>query len=512
LAVLAATALAWAGEKDDDEDDPLASDPLSSAFSFDGDLVMPSMAAESFGATPGGAQDIGWFRDQVQGGAVPHPNTITPEGLFSEHDLPLPAKACRELLCVTGQAILARLLVQQDVRVLAQLGFASGLTERTFRRPPLNLVAVVDTSGSMSGAPLDTVRESLLQVVSQLRNGDQLAIVRYSDEVEQVLPPTPMSRRARITRAINSLQSSGSTYLEAGLELGFEVARRSGRRFSGTTRVMLFTDERPNVGRTDAGSFMEMAEQGSQKGVGLTTIGVATHFGAELATRISSVRGGNLFFFPDVAEMRRVFCEELDTMVTELAYDLTLEVKPGPGLEIAGVYGIPGEALEWGDEGAIRLEVATIFLSRRKGAIYIALASDGPLVLPGKRVRTGDAAARVSLAYEEVGGGRKRDRVDLTVVPGDKAGPGLVRGRLLVEEFTSIKEAALAHHERNDQAGAYKIVRDLASLFRGSTDRALAEERKLVFTLERTLAEMSGHHGEPQLSHALRPVTGLPPR
>jgi hypothetical protein len=58
------------------------------------------------GATPGGAQDITFFRDRVLAGEVPHPNTFTPEGLFSEHDLPLRAgPPCPQLLCVAGEAV-----------------------------------------------------------------------------------------------------------------------------------------------------------------------------------------------------------------------------------------------------------------------------------------------------------------------------------------------------------------------------------------------------------------------
>ena len=37
---------------------------------------------------------------------------------------------------------------------------------------------------------------------------------------------------------------------------------------------------------------------------------------------------------------RKVFHEEFDTMITELAYDMTLELRAAPGLKIAGVYGI----------------------------------------------------------------------------------------------------------------------------------------------------------------------------
>ena len=452
----------------------------------------------TMGATPGGAQDISYFRDEVKEGGLPHPNTLTPEGLFSEHDLPLSqTKPCTQLLCISGQATSAHLLVQDDVRYLAQLGFESNLTPKTFSRDPLNLIAVVDTSGSMGGKPIETVRESLLQVASQLRKGDQMAIVRYSDRVEVVLHPTNASKLKEINNAIMSLVISGSTYMEAGLALGYQVAQESAGQFKGTTRVMLFTDERPNVGSTDAESFMDMAEKGSHKGIGLTTIGVATHFGAELATKISSVRGGNLFFFPDVADMKRVFTDEFDTLVTELAYDLHLVIRPEKGLRISGVYGIPGEVLKW--EGKdIHLEVSTIFLSLRKGAIYVAFSPDNTRGLPVETVKEGRSVGTVDLTYVQAKSGEKENsRFSLVVASEESIGVGLKRGIMLVNEYTSLEEAAKAHYEANNQEKAYQAIRALATLFRYDDDPDLAKERTLVFTLEETLAKKSGHHGEP---------------
>ncbi len=475
-------------------------------------MMEMSFAADSLGATPGGAQDIGWFREAVESGDVPHPNTFTPEGLLSEHDLPLATgERCNELLCVTGQAIEARLLVQPDVRYLAQLGFASNLKPQTFKRKTLNLVAVVDTSGSMGGEPLETVRESLVEVLHQLGPGDQMSIVRYSDRVEVVLPPTPAIRRATIKRAISRLVSSGSTAMEAGLTLGYSVARTSAKEFQGTTRVMLFTDERPNVGNTEKEGFMGMAKQGSLEGIGLTTIGVGTHFGAELATQISSVRGGNLFFFPDARKMSSVFEDEFDMMVTELAYDMELLVSAKRGFKIAGVYGIPGEMLEWRDNGDLYLKVSTIFLSKKKGAIFVAFSSDTRLGLPENKLPIGKTAGSISLDYDTVSGDHKRDNVSLKVVRPGRASSGLTRGLLLVNQVTSLKKATAAHHEQNDQETAYQTVRALASLYRSSFDPELATERELVFKLEQTLAEMSGHHGETGVSaQNINRVTGLP--
>lgn len=469
-------------------------------------------AAESMGATPGGAQDISFFRDRVAAGEVPHANTFTPEGLFSEHDLPLTTRSkCAQTLCATGEAIAAGLLVQPEVRYLAQLGFSSGLDPKTFKRSPVHLVAVIDKSGSMSGQPLELVKESLQKVLSQLNPDDELSIVLYGDRSHVYMQPTAIRDRPAIARQISGITSAGSTNMEEGLAVGFQLA--TSHKFAGSTRVMLFTDERPNVGNTDARSFMGMARDASRSGVGMTTVGVGVQFGAELATAISSVRGGNLFFFPDAAKMQKVFEDEFDTMVTELAHDMQLELRPAKGFKIAGVYGIPGKALQWIDGGAISLSIETIFLSRKKGAIYVALASDTAPGLPESQLAIGSAAADVKLSYRERGGQQVRSAVALTTVPLPAASVGLVRGRLLVDQSTSLTRAATLHHEKNDQEGAYQAVHALASLYRGTSDPTLADERTLVFNLERTLARLSGHAGEPGTPVAnIDRVTGLPPR
>lgn len=476
-----------------------------------GEMLSPDAAA--MGATPGGAQDIAYFRDRVRAGEIPHPNTFTPEGLFSEHDLPVTkGNQCARLLCTVGEAVPAGLMVQPEVRYLAQLGFSSNMNAKTFKRAPLHLVAVIDKSGSMSGQPLELVKESLIKVVSQMNPDDELSVVLYGDRSHVYMHPTPVRDRAALVSQIHRIESAGSTNMEEGLAVGFKLARS--HKFAGSTRVMLFTDERPNVGNTDAGSFMFMAREASRAGVGMTTIGVGVQFGAELATAISSVRGGNLFFFSDVAKMQKRFEDEFDTMVTELAHDLQLEVKPAPGLKIAGVYGIPGKALTWKDGGAIAMSVETIFLSRKKGAIYVALASDSKPGLPETRPAAGTAVASVNLGYQERSGTVVKATVDLPLVAANTASVGLVRGRLLVDQATALAKAAALHHEKNDQEGAYQIVHALASTLRQTSDPDLAEERTLVLNLERTLAKLSGHQGEPAISAsiAVDRVTGLPSR
>ena len=294
--------------------------------------------------TQGGAKDVNFLRGEVEQSRIPHPSTFTAEGLLSEHSVVIDSdKPCAQVFCLVAESMNADLIAHPEARFLIGLGFANNVQSKGWKRRPLNLVAVVDKSGSMSGQPLALVRNSLIEVVGHMRDGDQLSVVLYGDRAHVHLEPMQVtdSRREAILQRIAEIQSAGSTALELGLRLGYDVAEETGKQFDGITRVMLFTDERPNVGNTHAQGFMTMARAASQSGIGLTTIGVGVQFDTQLATTIGSVRGGNLFFMRDEGDVKQVFHDEFDFMVSELAHDLTISITPQGGYNVSGVFGVP---------------------------------------------------------------------------------------------------------------------------------------------------------------------------
>ena len=216
--------------------------------------------------TQGGAKDVNYLRGEVEQMRIPHPETFTAEGLISEHSVVIESsKPCAQVFCLVAESIDANLIAQPEARYLIGLGFATNVQSEGWRRRPLNLIAVVDKSGSMNGQPLALVRRSLLEVVNHLRDGDRLSIVLYGDRAHVHLEPIDITAesRALVRGRITEIESAGSTAMEAGLQLGYEVARQSSKQFEGITRVMLFTDERPNVGNTHEHGFMTMARAAS---------------------------------------------------------------------------------------------------------------------------------------------------------------------------------------------------------------------------------------------------------
>jgi Ca-activated chloride channel family protein len=449
----------------------------------------------------GGAQDINFFRGEVAFQRIPHPNDFTAEGLMSEHDIVLPATGkCRQLFCLTGAAAKADLLAVPQARYLAGIGFATNIDEKKWHRDAVNLVAVVDKSGSMQGEPLELVRKSLHEVAEQLHDGDQMTIVLYGDRAHVHLDTTKADRAgvARIMDSIAGIRSNGSTSMEAGLQLGYSIANATAPAFKGRTRLMLFTDERPNVGATDAGSFMGMATTASRAGIGLTTIGVGVQFGAELATRISSVRGGNLYFIRDAADVESLFAKQLDYMVSELAHDLSISITPRAGLKIGGVYGVPGQLLGWQNETTVRVTVPTVFLDNHGGGIFFTLMPESAATfLPEKHDNA--ALADVSVSYQPlsmIAGRAPPESHAISIASTSSPSPGMQLGHTLIDEFTVLHEATSAHYLRNDQEAAYQLVAGLRNRLMQTTLDGMEQERKLVDALHARIAFLSGHGGE----------------
>ena len=141
-------ALAQQPPAPDDKDKQQAPAPDASDAS-DGSIVITGTRVRQ-----GGAQDIGHFRSIAADEGMPRPESLTLEGLLGEHDLDLKSSApCRQLFCLAAEAMPAALPTRPDDRYFVGLGFTSNIDAAAWKREPLNLVAVVDKSGSMDGAP-----------------------------------------------------------------------------------------------------------------------------------------------------------------------------------------------------------------------------------------------------------------------------------------------------------------------------------------------------------------------
>jgi len=139
---------------DDWQYDPAEQDESGSYTVADGngDAAMAE-SEESIGLSAGGAADVGTFRRNVYEGYLPIPQSMTYEGLFHEYYFDTGGDgSCESWFCPTYTPAITDDPLSGETERYLTVGLDSGLSQSEFERPPLNLVLVLDISGSMRSA------------------------------------------------------------------------------------------------------------------------------------------------------------------------------------------------------------------------------------------------------------------------------------------------------------------------------------------------------------------------
>ena len=427
----------------------------------------------------GGAQDIKHFRGQIDIGEIPRPGGFTSEGLLSEHDLYLSGHSeCTQLLCLNGAVMPARIT---PGTYFAGLGFDTNISD-DWQRAPLNLVAIIDRSGSMGGDKIENVKRSLYEIIDELGDDDQISFVLYGSDVVTHLEPMIISasNKSLIREKIDSIHIEGSTNMDLGLARGYEIAQTTQDDFIGSTRLMIFTDERPNTGRTDAEGFMARANAASHKGIGLTTIGYGVNYGGELAAKIASVRGGNLFYVSDQEDVKTLFSEDFDFMVSEIAHDLNISVMPSQGLSVGEVFGVPENLFTRHEDGSIEMSIGTVFLSSHGGGLFFSLYGE----------KSDDTGNMFSAALDYTSKNVLKTS-DLTTSINNETSRNLIKADALSAQYSATKRATTAYHE-GEKEEAFDVFNDFAKRFENSNIDGLTDEYELVATLNERFAIEAG--------------------
>ncbi|MCB9559701.1 MAG: VWA domain-containing protein [Kofleriaceae bacterium] len=350
-----------------------------------------------FGATPGGVKDMHFARELIAAGQVPPPEALLVEGMFAEHDLGLAGDACTQPLCVRAAAGIAPGRGGEP-RGWLQVGLSSNVDPDAWQRPATTFIFTVDVSGSMGWdyqdepSPGALSRDLLHRLADQLGATDEVAIVTYGNDVRTALPVHRGDDHAAVHAAIDGLSTDGSTDMEAGLRRAYDLGRDAVGRGRDNVRIVLFTDVQPNVGATSSSDFEAMVAAGADAGVDITVVALGLGIGPEVLQGMAHLRGANAFSLFRFADVETFMADEYPWFTTPLAYDLTLDVAPSAGLAVDTAYGFPTGPGE--DPG---LDVSTVFLSKRHGALLVSLRADAVDALDG-------LAADLTLSFTTPGG------------------------------------------------------------------------------------------------------------
>jgi len=197
--------------------------------------------------------------------------------------------------------------------------------------PPLSLVFLVDTSGSMqSEDKLPLVVAGLRLLAQQLDAKDRIAIVTYAGSAGLELATTSGADQGAVLHALDNLGAGGSTNGAEGILLAYDVAEKQ-RIEGGANRVILCTDGDFNVGVSSDDELVRLIEKEREKGVFLTVLGFGTgNYQDAKMEQLADHGNGNFGYVDSLDEARKLLVTEVGATLVTVAKDVKIQVELNP--------------------------------------------------------------------------------------------------------------------------------------------------------------------------------------
>ena len=299
-----------------EDDNPLrvtAEDPVST-FSIDVDTAAYSI-----------------IRSSLQRGALPPPDAVRIEEMVNYFPYDYAAPSEEDISPFRPTVNVFETPWNPDTR-LVHIGL-QGEMPLVEDRPPLNLVFLIDTSGSMNDpAKLPLLVQSFRLMLDELTPEDQVAIVEYAGSAGVALEPTSASDRAAITRALTGLGAGGSTNGQGGLVEAYALAAEMSDEGE-VSRVILATDGDFNVGISDPDALTDFISDQRETGIYLSVLGFGRgNLQDDTMQALAQNGNGTAAFIDTLNEAQRVLVDQLSGALYPIADDVKIQVEFNPAV------------------------------------------------------------------------------------------------------------------------------------------------------------------------------------
>ena len=201
------------------------------------------------------------------------------------------------------------------------------------RRPPCNLVLLVEVSGSMDDPDkLPLVQAGVRLLVEALGDDDRVALVAYPDPAGLVLDSTPAARKAEILAALDRIRTPTAAGAGAGrgIALAYEVAARH-RIAGGVNRVLLATDGDLHLGLAEGPDLDRLIESRRASGIQLGVLGLGEGNAAnDRLGRLARLGDGRFDFIDSPRNAGEALIDQLGGASGPVARDVRIQVRFNP--------------------------------------------------------------------------------------------------------------------------------------------------------------------------------------
>lgn len=360
----------------------------------------------TIGLSTGGAKNVENFRENIKNGYFPISTDITYNGLFYDYYFDTGRKTeSTELFSPSYSMAKSKDPISGEIEYYMTVGLNSNIKQSDFQRKKLNLVIMLDISGSMSSSlnnyyydsylngnrnqeknlkkepKMKVANESVNLLLDKLNKEDRVGIVLFETKSYVAKPlnlvgETDMDAIKEHVLEINPL---GNTNFSDGYEDSTKLFSEEMLNNSEyENRIIVITDAMPNLGTVSKGGLAERVKENANNGIYTSFIGVGVDFNTQVIECLSDVKGANYYSVHSTEEFHKIMSEDFEYMVTPLVFDLELKLESN-GFSISNIYGTDTKN---NDSGTL-IKVNTLFPSssnssgeNKGGVILVKLKSN----------------------------------------------------------------------------------------------------------------------------------------
>lgn len=261
-----------------------------------------------------------------------------------------------------------------------QRNMSNSLLNSHTPRAPVDLVTVLDISGSMAGTKLALLKRAMGFVIQNLGPGDRLSVIAFSSTARRLFPLHRMTDagRQQALQAVNSLVANGGTNIAEGLRKGAKVMEDRKER-NPVSSIILLSDGQDtytvngsngNQPQPNYQLLLPMSMRSSQNTgfqIPVHSFGFGTDHDASSMHTISEISGGTFSFIETESVIQDAFAQCIGGLLSVVVQELQVCVeRVDPSLRLSSLKAGSYPSRVTGDGSAGFIDVGDLYADEER--------------------------------------------------------------------------------------------------------------------------------------------------
>jgi Mg-chelatase subunit ChlD len=206
------------------------------------------------------------------------------------------------------------------------------------RESNVDVLCVIDISGSMKGQKLNHVKLSLKSIISFMNPKDRLCIILFNDDANVYLDLNFMTEETKkeYLEKIEKITAKGGTNILSGLKKAIEILKEDKKNENNNEpmeekrvkTIMLLSDGYDNDYDTEEiVDEIKKITKGQHLCFTLHTFGYGDDFDTKLMSKLALIRDGSFFTIEDINKIQEYFVNALGGCMSTIYNEVKINIK-----------------------------------------------------------------------------------------------------------------------------------------------------------------------------------------